>query len=107
VLPQRRRRSGVPRPIRRFPVTTSQQAAFIRRWAAFGKICAAQNGTLPQHVSTADTARDLDLLRRALGQPKLDYIGLSYGTYLGATYANLFPRHVGRMVLDGNIAPTA
>ena len=94
-------------PYADFPVTTSQQAGFIRRWDAFGKICAARNGTLLQHVSTADTARDLDLLRRALGQPELDYIGLSYGTYLGATYANLFPGHAGRMVLDGNIAPTA
>jgi pimeloyl-ACP methyl ester carboxylesterase len=90
-----------------FPVASSQQAGFIGRWAAFGKICAARNGDLLKHVSTADTARDLDLLRRALGQPKLNYIGLSYGTYLGATYANLFPRHVGRMVLDGSIAPTA
>ncbi len=90
-----------------FPATTSRQASFIRRWAAFGKICAARNRTLLQHVSTADTARDLDLLRRALGQQKLNYIGLSYGTYLGATYANLFPRHAGRMVLDGNVAPTA
>jgi pimeloyl-ACP methyl ester carboxylesterase len=94
-------------PYADFPATTSQQAGFIRRWAAFGKICAARNGTLLQHVSTADTARDLDVLRRALGQQKLNYIGLSYGTYLGATYANLFPRHVGRLVLDGNIAPTA
>lgn len=90
-----------------FPVATSQQPGFIRRWAAFGTMCAARNGDLLKHVSTADTARDLDLLRRALGQPELNYIGLSYGTYLGATYANLFPRHVGRMVLDGNIAPTA
>ena len=62
---------------------------------------------LLRHVSTADTARDLNLLRRDLGQPKLNYWGLSYGTILGATYANLFPHRVGRMVLDGNIAPTA
>jgi pimeloyl-ACP methyl ester carboxylesterase len=94
-------------PYADFPARTSQQAGFISRWAAFGGICAARNGTLLQYVSTADTARDLDLLRRALGQPKLNYIGLSYGTYLGATYANLFPRNVGKMVLDGNIAPTA
>jgi pimeloyl-ACP methyl ester carboxylesterase len=58
-------------------------------------------------VSTADTARDLDLLGGALGQPKLNFMGRSYGTYLGATYANLFPSRVGRMVLDGNIAPSA
>ena len=54
------------------------------------------------HVSTADTACDLNLLRQALGQPKLDYLGISYGTFLGATCANLFPRRAGRLVLDGN-----
>ncbi len=90
-----------------FPASPAQQAGYISRWAAFGKICYARNGALLRHVSTADTARDLNLLRRALGQPKLNYIGLSYGTYLGATYANLFPRQVGKMVLDGNIGPTA
>ena len=52
-------------------------------------------------------ARDLNLLRRALGQPKLNYLGISYGTFLGATYANLFPRRVGRLVLDGNVPPEA
>lgn len=92
---------------RYFPADPGQQAGYIRRLAGFGRACYAQNGDLLRHVSTADTARDLDLLRRALGQPKLNYIGLSYGTYLGATYANLFPRQVGKMVLDGNIAPTA
>jgi pimeloyl-ACP methyl ester carboxylesterase len=90
-----------------FPASASQQAGYISRWAEFGKACDARNGNLLKHVSTADTARDLNLLRQALGQAKLNYIGLSYGTYLGATYANLFPGRVGRMVLDGNVAPTA
>src|SRR5512144_3131437 len=83
------------------------QADYIRRLAGFGRACYARNGELLRHVSTADTARDLDLLRGALGQPKLNFIGMSYGTYLGATYANLFPGRVGKTVLDGNIAPTA
>jgi pimeloyl-ACP methyl ester carboxylesterase len=48
----------------------------------------------------------MDILRAALGQPKLDYLGASYGTLIGATYANLFPRHVGRFVLDGAIDPS-
>ncbi len=90
-----------------FPVGRGQQAAFIRRWREFGQICAARNGPLLKHVSTADSARDLNLLRQALGQPKLNYLGISYGTFLGATYANLFPRRVGRLVLDGNVPPGA
>ena len=90
-----------------FPVGRRQQGAYIRRWREFGKICAARNGALLRHISTADTARDLNLLRQALGQAKLNYLGISYGTFLGATYANLFPRRVGRLVLDGNVAPNA
>jgi pimeloyl-ACP methyl ester carboxylesterase len=90
-----------------FPATRRQQGGYIRRWRAFGQACAARNDALLRHVSTADTARDLNLLRRELGQPRLNYLGLSYGTFLGATYANLFPRRVGRMVLDGDVAPAA
>ena len=90
-----------------FPVGRGQQRGYIRRWREFGKICAARNGALLRHVSTADSARDLNLLRQALGQPKLNYLGISYGTFLGATYANLFPRRVGRLVLDGNVPPEA
>jgi pimeloyl-ACP methyl ester carboxylesterase len=65
------------------------------------------NGALLRHVSTADSARDLNLLRQDLGQAKLNYLGISYGTFLGATHANLFPRRVGRLVLDGNVPPKA
>lgn len=57
------------------------------------------------HYSTADSARDMDLLRSALGEKKLNYLGVSYGTYLGALYADFFPDKVGRMVLDGAISP--
>ena len=90
-----------------FPASQGQQGAYIRRWRAFGRICAARNGALLRHLLTADSARDLDLLRQALGQPTLNYLGISYGTFLGATYANLFPRRVGRLVLDGNVPPEA
>jgi pimeloyl-ACP methyl ester carboxylesterase len=90
-----------------FPVSRRQQGAYIRRWREFDQICAARNGTLLEHISTADSARDLNLLRQELGQPKLNYLGISYGTFLGATYANLFPRRVGRLVLDGNVPPSA
>jgi pimeloyl-ACP methyl ester carboxylesterase len=67
--------------------------------------CKAQSGDLIGHVSTVEAARDMDILRAALGQPKLNYYGASYGTFLGATYAGLFPRKVGRMVLDGALDP--
>jgi pimeloyl-ACP methyl ester carboxylesterase len=90
-----------------FPVTDDQQPAYMARWAELGQRCAARNGALLSHVSTAETARDLDLLRQAVGEPTLRYIGLSYGTFLGATYANLFPDRVGALVLDGNVAPSA
>ena len=62
-------------------------------------------GPLLGHVSTQDAARDMDVLRAALGEEKLTYLGKSYGTFLGATYAGLFPKLVGRMVLDGVVAP--
>ena len=90
-----------------FPLGAAQELAYIKRWAQFGQRCAARDGALLNHVTTAETARDLDLLRRAVGDPKLNYLGLSYGTYLGATYANLFPGKVGALVLDGNVAPEA
>jgi pimeloyl-ACP methyl ester carboxylesterase len=88
-----------------FPVGSAQQRTYIFKWAILGQRCAVRNGALLAHVSTAETAQDLDLLRRAVGDPMLNYIGLSYGTFLGATYANLFPDKVGALVLDGNLAP--
>ena len=57
------------------------------------------------HFSTADSARDMDLLRAALGDAKLNFLGKSYGTYLGTLYAQFFPNNVGRMVLDGALNP--
>ena len=70
--------------------------------------CVARTGaTLLAHVSTLDTARDLDVLRAAIGDPKLTYIGASYGTFLGAIYAQLFPTHIRALVLDGALDPAA
>ena len=62
-------------------------------------------GWLLPHLSTANVARDLDVLREAVGDTRLNYIGYSYGTYLGATYANLFPSNVRALALDGNTLP--
>jgi pimeloyl-ACP methyl ester carboxylesterase len=63
--------------------------------------CAALNGDILSHVSTADTARDMDVLRKAVGDSKLSYLGFSYGTFLGTTYAALFPNRFRALVLDG------
>ena len=60
-----------------------------------------------EHVSTVEVARDLDLMRQLVGDKKLNFFGASYGTYIGATYAGLFPKKVGRMVLDGAVDPLA
>ena len=75
--------------------------AFWTAAAAAGRACAAGTGELLRHLSTANGARDLDLVRQALGEPALSVYGYSYGTYLGATYANLFPGHVRALVVDG------
>ena len=90
-----------------FPVGKAQISRWIGRSREFGRRCAQRNGRLLEHVSTLDTARDLDLLRRALGDRWMNYLGVSYGTFLGATYANLFPDRVRAMVLDGNVNPAA
>ncbi len=68
--------------------------------------CEQRAGELLAHVATEDVARDLDVLRAVLGDERLHYLGKSYGTLLGATYAELFPQHVGRLVLDGAVDPT-
>ncbi|MBQ0877419.1 alpha/beta hydrolase [Streptomyces sp. IPPR8] len=62
--------------------------------------CARNGGELIKHLSTADEARDIDLLRAALGERKISAWGVSYGTYVGAVYAQLFPHHTDRIVLD-------
>ncbi|WP_033260090.1 MULTISPECIES: alpha/beta hydrolase [Kitasatospora] len=74
---------------------------------AYADACAANSGKLLPHLGTRDAARDLDVLRGALGDPKLNYFGFSYGTYLGSSYAEQFPDRTGRLVLDGAVDPTA
>lgn len=63
--------------------------------------CAKYSGPVLPHIGTVDAARDMDVMRRALGDDRLNYLGFSYGTRLGAVYAARFPDKVGRMVLDG------
>ncbi|RIX26526.1 alpha/beta hydrolase [Amnibacterium setariae] len=73
---------------------------------AFGRACATRTGSRLAHVGTADTIQDLDMLRAALGERRLDYFGFSYGTYIGALYADRYGSRVGRMVLDGAVDPS-
>lgn len=86
-----------------FPVGSAEMGKWIRRYRAFDRHCERRSGALLRHVSTTDTARDLNLLRRTVGDRRLSYEGISYGTFLGATYANLFPDRVRALVLDGNL----
>ncbi len=69
--------------------------------------CKKNNPDLIDHMSTADVAGDLEEIRQALGDQKLNYVGFSYGTAIGATYATMFPSEVRAMVLDGSVSPTA
>lgn len=74
-------------------------------WRELGQECLEHSGELLGFVDTTSAARDLDLLRAILGDEKLNYLGYSYGTLLGATFADLYPDKVGRVVLDGALDP--
>ena len=75
-------------------------------YGAFGAACLQRTGPVLEHVDTVSAAKDMDVLRAVLGDETLNYVGYSYGTQLGATYAALFPQQVGRLVLDGALDPT-
>lgn len=90
-----------------FPVGRQQVATWEKTFARFDTVCARNGGSLLQHDTSTDVARDMNLLRQAMGIRELNYIGLSYATGLGADYANLFPATTVHMVLDGNLDPVA
>lgn len=81
------------------------EAELTERNAAFAQACDANSGGILPHITTVNSARDMDLIRAVLGDTELNYLGFSYGTFLGATYANLYPEKAGRLVLDGAIDP--
>ncbi|MCM2391677.1 alpha/beta hydrolase [Streptomyces albipurpureus] len=74
--------------------------------AEYADGCAERSGWMLPHMTTPNTARDLDVIRAALGERKLNFLGVSYGSYLGAVYATLFPGHVRRMVVDSVVNPS-
>ena len=88
-----------------FPVGQSQMTTWIDHYRRFGERCKRRNGRLLTHVSTLDTVRDLDLMRQRAGDRKMNFVGTSYGTMVGAVYANTFPGRVRAMALDGVVQP--
>jgi pimeloyl-ACP methyl ester carboxylesterase len=87
------------------PVTDAGFAALVDADRAFVAGCQADSAALLPYVGTVDAARDMDQIRQAIGDAKLNYFGFSYGTFLGATYADLFPTRIRAMVLDGAVDP--
>jgi pimeloyl-ACP methyl ester carboxylesterase len=90
-----------------FPYTAAEVTQQQQSDDALGSACAARGGAIRDHMSTADVARDMDLLRQAVGDRRLNYLGFSYGSYLGQVYANLFPDKVRGLVIDGVLDPIA
>ena len=86
------------------PDNDAEIAASLKESEEFAKKCEEKTAHL-EHFTTIETARDMDILRAALGEKKLNYVGKSYGTYLGTLYASIFPNNVGRFVLDGAVDP--
>ncbi|MEU6476686.1 alpha/beta hydrolase [Streptomyces sp. NPDC047017] len=84
-----------------FPKNEAEFERLVTRNRQLGESCRRLTGSLLDHVDTVSAARDLEALRQALGQGKLNYLGLSYGSQLGATYAALFPQHIRTLALDG------
>ena len=88
------------------PDTSAEEQGYLAINQKFADGCEASSGRLLPHIGTPNAARDMDVIRAVVGDEKLNYLGASYGTLLGATYADLFPDKVGRLVLDGAIDPT-
>ncbi|WP_055493754.1 alpha/beta hydrolase [Streptomyces sp. TP-A0356] len=99
---------GYVKPVRpdSVPSTPALEKANLARAASFARACAAKYASVLPYIDTVSAARDMDAIRQALGAPKVSYFGYSYGTYLGAVYAKLFPQRVRRLVLDSIVDPT-
>lgn len=89
------------------PTTRAESIKYVPKAVEFVKRCTSLSGELLAHISTADTVRDLDYLRQLVGDPQLNYRGISYGTFIGQTYANMFPQRIRAMVIDGVVDPIA
>jgi pimeloyl-ACP methyl ester carboxylesterase len=89
------------------PLTPSAVEVVAAADSYLADACQQRAGRIIDHMTTADVARDMDLLRAALGDQQLSFLGFSYGSMLGTTYANLFPNHVRAIVVDGVLDPVA
>ncbi len=87
------------------PYERAQERPFFHDLSALADHCFSRGERIIRHMSTADVVRDLDLLRRAVGDRGLNFVGWSYGSYIGNTYANLFPNRVRALVIDGVLDP--
>jgi pimeloyl-ACP methyl ester carboxylesterase len=87
------------------PDTPAEEQGILAISKQFAAACESASGALLPHIGTPDAARDMDVIRAVMGDAQMHYYGASYGTYLGATYADEFPSKVGRMVLDGALDP--
>ena len=90
-----------------FPFTKAQEQAAVSSSRGLGKACATTGEPLSAAMSTAEVARDMDVIRRGVGDKRLSYLGFSYGSYLGQVYANLFPDRVRAVAIDGVLDPVA
>nr|WP_221381343.1 alpha/beta hydrolase [Actinoplanes polyasparticus] len=90
-----------------FPYGVKEEKAFLKAAAAQGRACSTTGRDLAGSMSTAEVARDMDVMRRAVGDSKLSYLGFSYGTALGQYYANMFPDRFRAIAVDGVINPVA
>jgi pimeloyl-ACP methyl ester carboxylesterase len=88
-----------------FPAADGSIDANVSYAKRMAKQCAANSGALLQHLTTANVARDMDQIRRALGERTVSYYGISWGTYLGSIYRALFPQTIDRMVIDSSVDP--
>jgi pimeloyl-ACP methyl ester carboxylesterase len=90
-----------------FPSNPAEEQVWMNADLYLDSSCAQRGGRIADHMATADVARDLDVLRQAVGDANLNYAGVSYGTFLGQTYANMFPSSVRAMIIDGVLDPIA
>ncbi|KDN74928.1 alpha/beta hydrolase [Streptomyces olindensis] len=88
------------------PDDAAERTELLDNTKEFNEACEQNSKKMLPHVRTTDAARDLDLMRQVLGDGKLHYFGISYGTELGGVYAHLFPKRVGRAVFDAVVDPT-
>ncbi|MFI6851473.1 alpha/beta hydrolase [Streptomyces sp. NPDC050416] len=88
------------------PTTPAIERANLARAESFARACGKKYGRLLPYLNTISAVRDMDAIRKALGAKRINYLGYSYGTYLGAVYAKLFPERVRRLVLDSVVDPT-